>query len=262
MGQNQINPVPDLAARGRVLALPVVDAALDGFSDPELVELAYAQAAWAVHFIEARYGVAGIHRLLDAFAAGPGSAEAVERAFGLTLAEFDAAQQQWCRSEAPATWPTEVRRYDRELESPLARAPLGGGAGGGAGSGEAAAPPRWSRRPQAAMEAWHRRYAARMAELRRALGPAIGGVRAAAGDPSAACSRVETEAADLLAEAATFASPDPPPGAALRAAVEGFRRMAGACRAGDLGRARRELAAAERELQRAASLLRPYGLQP
>jgi hypothetical protein len=87
-------------------------------------------------------------------------------------------------------------------------------------------------------------------------------VRAAAGDPSAACSRVETEAADLLAEAATFASPDPPPGAALRAAVEGFRRMAGACRAGDLGRARRELAAAERELQRAASLLRPYGLQP
>ena len=258
MGQSRINPIPDLAPRGRVLALPVVDAALDGFSDPELVELAYAQAAWAVHFVEARYGVAGIHRLLDAFAAGTGgSSEAVDRAFGMTLGEFDRAQREWCLREAPATRATEVRRYDQELESPLARS--------GARlrpAGEGGPPPAAPRRqPNEAMERWHRLYSGRMGALRRGLGPAIGAVRSGA-PATLACAQAEDVAADLLADPAVFASPDPRPGAALETAVERFRRMAGACRAGDLGGARRELAAAERELQHAASLLHPYGLAP
>jgi len=90
----------------------------------------------------------------------------------------------------------------------------------------------------------------------RALGraAALDEIAARAGPPEGALWRLETPGPAAGEGAAVIA--------ALRSAVAGFRRMAGACRAGDLGRARRELAAAERELQRAASLLRPYGLQP
>lgn len=255
MVQNQVNPIPELEARHRVLALPVVDAALDGFSDPELTELAYAQAAWTLHYVEARYGIAGIHRLLDAFAAGADSDGAVEQAFGTDLAAFDLALREWSRTEAPTTWPTELRRYDQELDSPLSRTGISRG-------GPATPAPRWVRRPQAAMEEWHRRYSARVAALRRGLGPAIDAVRRGAIGPDGACARVGSAAADLLAERTALASPDPAPGQTLRSAFESFRRMATACRAGDLGVARRELATAERELGRAATLLEPYGLRP
>jgi len=39
----------------------------------------------------------------------------------MTLFEFDRARREWCLREAPATWATEVRRYDRELERQLLR---------------------------------------------------------------------------------------------------------------------------------------------
>lgn len=179
------------------------------------------------------------------------------RAFGTDLAAFDFALREWSRTEAPTTWPTELRRYDQELDSPLARAGITRGSSAGAAS-----PPRWARRPKEAMTEWHRRYASRVAALRRALGPAIDEVRRGAIAPDGACVRVGSAAAGLLAERATLASPDPAPGDALRSAFEGFRRMATACRDRDLGAARREMAAAEAELRRAATLLEPYGLRP
>jgi hypothetical protein len=111
------------------------------------------------------------------------------------------------------------------------------------------------------MEEWHGRYSRRVAAFRRALGPAVERVRVGAG-ASAACAGLEIEVAALLADPAALDSPDPAPGRALRSAVEGFGRMAAACGAGDLDRAHRELTAAERQLGRAAGLLRPYGLAP
>lgn len=256
MVQNTINPIPDLASKQRVLALPVIDAALDGFSDPELVSLAYAQAAWTLHYVEARHGVAGIHRLLDAFAAGNDSDRALRQALGADLAAFDLGLREWCVEQAPATWPTRVRRYDQELDTQAVR-------GGGAVTPAAPVDPsaRWTRRTPGSMEQWHARYQRRVAPFRRALGPAIERVRAGASAP-AACAGLEDAAASLLADPGALTSPDPAPGRALRAAFEGFGRMAMACGAGDLLRARQELAAAERDLAQAAELLRPYGLKP
>ena len=70
MSQDWANPFPDLEVTSRVLAFPVIEPILAGFAEAQLIELAYGEAAWVVHYIEARHGVTGIHRLLDAFRAG------------------------------------------------------------------------------------------------------------------------------------------------------------------------------------------------
>lgn len=67
MVQDALNPIPDLTTASRILAFPLIESVLAGFGNEQYVELAYNEAAWVVHFIEARYGTEGIHRLLKAW---------------------------------------------------------------------------------------------------------------------------------------------------------------------------------------------------
>jgi hypothetical protein len=114
MVQRQINPIPDLPAyRFSHLALPVLEGILQGFAGFQLVDLAYTQAVWVVHYIEAVHGVPAIHNLIQAYGSGATTDEALLEALGMTVEEFDQAAYLWCRDEAPSLWPTTLLRYDK-----------------------------------------------------------------------------------------------------------------------------------------------------
>lgn len=123
MVQNRVNPIPDLMKLSRFLSFPLIEPALKGFSERRLVSLAYEEAAWTVHYLEAKQGLSSIRGLLTEFAQGSTTEEAISRTFGMTIEEFDRAVWDWCVHEAPPGWPTEVRRYDREYGSLIQRSP-------------------------------------------------------------------------------------------------------------------------------------------
>ena len=121
MKQDYANPIPDLAGTGRVISFPVIEPILQGFAEGQLITLAYGEAAWVVHYLEAEHGVGAIHGFLDAFRRGLTTEEAVDDVLGLTVVEFDTDFRRWALEEAPSAWPTRVYRYDRELEVPFER---------------------------------------------------------------------------------------------------------------------------------------------
>ena len=65
---------------------------------PEQVQLAYAEAASAVDFINQSKGKAGIHDLLVALTDHP-TPEAIEKVFGLSFADFDARWKSFLKSK-------------------------------------------------------------------------------------------------------------------------------------------------------------------
>jgi hypothetical protein len=73
---------------------------------------AYDEALWTINYVEGRYGVGGIHRLLDAFRAGQPSDQALATALGSSGARFDHDLWEWCLGGAPRAWRLEVVRYD------------------------------------------------------------------------------------------------------------------------------------------------------
>jgi hypothetical protein len=116
MGIGRINPVPDLEREGRVLAFPVIEAVLAGFAEPNLVEIAYAESAWVVHFVEARWGVGALHRLERAFRRGAGTEPAIREVTGLDLVAFDREFRRWASDDAPKGRSLEVHDYAAELD--------------------------------------------------------------------------------------------------------------------------------------------------
>lgn len=107
MLQGRLNPIPGYKVKGTLLSFPLLEPALDGYS-PALAVLGYDLGLWTLHYIEARYGVKGIHRLLDAFHAGQTTEEAIATAFGKTVPEFDRDLWNWCVNEAPEVWKMEA----------------------------------------------------------------------------------------------------------------------------------------------------------
>ena len=89
------NYITEYQAQHSLLSLPVVEGVLQSFSDAALMEQAYQESEWVVAFIEARYGLPGIHRLLKAFREGRQSEQAIREALHLSLAELDAAFISW-----------------------------------------------------------------------------------------------------------------------------------------------------------------------
>lgn len=264
MTQDWINPVPDLAAAGRVIAFPVVEPILQGFAEPQLIELAYGQSAWTIHYVEARYGVKALHGLLAAFRDGATSEEAVQQVFGMSVADFDADVRRWCVAEAPAVWPTELRRYDHEYDLPFersrdrnARATRGGAVRPSTpGDGEAGA-------MQRRMDIWHRSYTRRVSAFKRGLGAVLADVsKGRVREHRMACSTLADQTTLLLNSNDLFLSPDPAAGPPLRRAFERFHDMSESCAVAQGQKALESYRQAERELTDAARALAPYGLAP
>lgn len=100
----RLNPIEGLMLKKSLIAFPLLDDILNTFASPVLVSIAYDEAAWSMHFIEARFGRRSIHRLLDGFERGLGTEEALAEAIDRPLARFDRELWDWCINEAPAAW--------------------------------------------------------------------------------------------------------------------------------------------------------------
>jgi len=111
MLQAQINPIPDYLRQGKLVAFPLLDPILDGRGDSQLVQLAYDEARWALHYFEVRHGRRSIHRMLKAFERGRTTAQAIATVTGMSVEQLDADLWNW--AEGRKTWETEVVRYDR-----------------------------------------------------------------------------------------------------------------------------------------------------
>ncbi|HEX4959706.1 MAG TPA: hypothetical protein VF173_02620 [Thermoanaerobaculia bacterium] len=112
MLQESVNPIQGYRDKGNLLSVPLLEPAIVSLS-PALVNLGYDESRWTLHYVEHRYGKAGIHRLLDAFNAGKTTDEALA-ALGTSTAQFDHDLWQWGVTEAPDVWKVELVRYDRE----------------------------------------------------------------------------------------------------------------------------------------------------
>jgi hypothetical protein len=260
MADQPTNELADLERSDRAIALPALEAILAGDGEPQFTEVAYAEAAWLVHYLEARFGVAALHRLLDAFAAGQSEEAALESITGETLGGLNAAVWEWGSRRAPAVWPTTLRRYDRELELAEVR-------------GEPAAPARTlaTTRPagpdpaarRAAVESWHRGYTAKVRGMKSALGTVYRRLNGQdAGDLGAACRALEGELVPLLADRQLFSAPEAAINDSLRGAFVAFREAAAACSRGESAMSSAHIRAAERSLGTLASRLAAYGLDP
>jgi tetratricopeptide (TPR) repeat protein len=82
-------PILTLRARGLVLPMATFD---EGFTKPRFADqvmMSYYQGGLTCEFIEQRWGFPKILELLDQYAAGKTTKEAIPAAFGLTLDQFD-----------------------------------------------------------------------------------------------------------------------------------------------------------------------------
>ncbi len=268
MGSLLVNPLPELEANGRALSMPALEPILDGFSEPQLVELAYAEAAWVVAYVEHRFGVAGVRRLVRAFAAGSTTAEAIAALGGGELATFDRAFRDWAARHAPASRRLEARRFDRELDRPfdpeseaaqaerrvareLSLAHAAGALAPGAADPEA-------------MRRWHARYREATAPVRRAYAPVLHAYSSGGGQPPVAdCAELSRVAAELLAvRAAELGAPDLAVANELRGVYEQLAALGGSCAEGRAIEAVDLFERVSASLGRAARQLAPYGLKP
>ncbi len=268
----RINPIPDLQRTGRVIAFPMIEPILRGFSEPQLVDLAYGEAAWVIHYIEAEHGVAAIHHLIEAFARGRTTEEALQDVFGMSVPQFDQAVWRWCLKDAPASWPTELRRYDRNFDhlvqaSKPARLD---GSGSALRSPVGTPKPQPGRAPAAGareqgprtMKAWYAIYAARVKPFKETLGAILGPLQSGDRMPRAQCAVLAGRLAALRSDRWALRSPDVRINQDLGSAFEKFGGMVEACTQGSPSATRAALADAEAALGRAARDLAPYGLRP
>ncbi|HSF38346.1 MAG TPA: hypothetical protein VLT87_01055 [Thermoanaerobaculia bacterium] len=270
MGTEHRNPLPGLVRDRRALAFPAIDPVLRGFAEPQLVELAYSEAAWAVHFIEARFGVEAIHRLLDAFAAGSTTEQAIRTACGVSPAELDRALWQWGTSEAPSSRLLAARRYDVEYNVQLIREQKKGVEEilrvGISEEGRAALARHKEEADETRkkMTAWHAAYTAKAADVKRALKPIVSVYRnGGREDVVPACTALSASASRLLDDPEPWASPDPQLNETLRTAYKILTDLGDSCSSAGRGHeVRFLLAEADRFLAAAARHLAPYGLHP
>jgi len=98
----------------RFLALALLDAVANGSNDAELVIEAYRIGETTVRFIEARYGKAGLLKMIDAFRRGADTEEAVHALTGGSLADLDRNARAWGLAQAPFLPGSPIVRYDIE----------------------------------------------------------------------------------------------------------------------------------------------------
>jgi tetratricopeptide (TPR) repeat protein len=270
MGMGRVNPLPDLVRTGRVLAFPTIDPILRGFAEPQLVDLAYGEAAWMINYIETRYGVQAIHRLIAAYAAGRTDEQALREIGGVSPADFDRAFWQWGSSrQAPQTRVVDVERYDAELAAQERRAHredvraiLRVGTSDDARKREA-------RQQQEAddlrnrMAAWHAGYEAKAAEVKSAVKPIFQRYRQGVQvDIIPACTELTKAVPRMLDDSSVWTSPDADVNEALRDAYHALDNLGRACVAGRDNELNYLMVEADQALDRAARLLSPYGLTP
>ncbi|PYQ61100.1 MAG: hypothetical protein DMF53_15760 [Acidobacteria bacterium] len=269
MGMGRLNPLPDLVRNNRVLAFPTIDPILRGFAEPQLVDLAYGESAWMINFIETRYGIEGVHRMIAAYAAGKTDEQALQTLGGATPASFDRAFWQWGATQAPQTHVVEVEPYDLELAMKESRAHrqdvrsiLRVGTSDQARQREARQKQE-SEDLRNRMAAWHATYETKAADVKRAVKPIFQRYRQGAQvDIIPSCTELTKTVPQMLDDASVWTSPDTNVNEALRNAYRAIGRLGQACMAGRENELSYMLVEVDRALDVAAKLLSPYGLAP
>jgi len=121
------NHVAFYREKGTFLSLSGLEGVLVSFSDFELVEAAYHQSEWVLIFIEQRFGIGAIHRLLEAFKAGKTTDEAIRAALEVSSVELHDQLLSWALSAPKMRTETEIVRYDTSPSSefrPASSAPV------------------------------------------------------------------------------------------------------------------------------------------
>jgi hypothetical protein len=270
MGMGRLNPLPDLARANRVLSFPTIDPILRGFAEPQLVDLAYAEAAWMINFIEARYGVEAIHRLIAAFAAGRTTDQALQAIGGGSPAELDRAFWKWGSTQAPQARVVEVQRYDKEIAAQERKAQRQDVTSILRVVSSAEARATMARHHEGELEtqsrrmaAWHSTYAPRAEPVKLAFTPIEQRYRQGAQiDIRPACATLTGAVPGMLDDAGLWASPDPYVNESLRNAYRILGDVGNACLSGRETELRFLIIDAERALAEAGRAMAPYGLAP
>ena len=268
MGRLHVNPMPELEASGRTLSFPALEPILRGFSEPQLVELAYSEALWAVGYIESRGGAAALRKLVAAFAGGASTERATAALFGQDLTAFDRAFREWAARRAPAKRLIAARRFDRELERPFAAETSEAEAGRSAVLGVRVQPagviPPPTAEQTAAMRSWHIGY------LAAAKGARAGYERIAAlylsgrGAPAPEeCSTLRQQAQELVrGRTAVLGAPEARVAGELHRAYEALASFGEQCEHGHAIAAIEDFDRATQSFLRARALLGPFDLLP
>ncbi len=83
----------------RLLPVPLLDPVLRASPDPEMISAAYIIAQTNVRFIETRYGRGAVVKMMDAYRDGATTEEAITRACGKSIAEYELDLRHWGHSE-------------------------------------------------------------------------------------------------------------------------------------------------------------------
>jgi tetratricopeptide (TPR) repeat protein len=113
MVDDDVNPIGGYRDKENLAGFPLIEPAIGSYS-PALVAIGYDESRWTLHYVEHRYGPAGIRRLLDAFRAGKTTDEAITTALGLPVARFNQELWDWGVNQAPVVWKVPVVRYDED----------------------------------------------------------------------------------------------------------------------------------------------------
>ncbi|HEX3525499.1 MAG TPA: hypothetical protein VH988_00400, partial [Thermoanaerobaculia bacterium] len=265
MGTRQVNPLPDLARTGRALSFPTVDPILRGFAEERFVTLAYSEAAWAVAFIESRFGDKAIPRLLTTFAAGKTTEQALQEVCGMTPAEFDRAFWAWGQS-GPQVRALEARRYDVDYARQEHQAHEDDSPHAGLRPQSTLSRPAVVDEKRGRMVLWYATYTRRTDGIKRILRPILqtydGQSDAVRGSIASACGELSTQVGHVLADPEPWSSLDGDVNRALRDSYILIGNMGDACRTGRDAEARALIGQLNAALAKAAERLAPYGLNP
>ena len=228
-------PEPSRLSDTEPLPLLLLDEILIEAADPVLVERAYRESAWAVHFIGERFGISGIRRLLKAYAEGHGDDSALSRACELSRRDFERSLRAWYR-QGPSVW-----RDDAEFDETLTEAGMA-----------------W-----ADVYDWHEYYRSQVRPLKSSLRQLLEVMRSPEEEGlGGSCRRLLDKLAALFADETFFDCPDEDVADMLFGAFQRLEELGRSCQARRPDRMDEDLASAERLLEVAAALLATYGLQP
>jgi tetratricopeptide (TPR) repeat protein len=115
MVDDDVNPIAGYRDKGTLTSFPLIEPALGSYS-PALIGIGYDEARWTFHYVEHRYGKAGIQRMLEAYRAGKTTDEVITGALGVPVPRFNQELWDWCATQAPAAWKVPIVRYDEEKE--------------------------------------------------------------------------------------------------------------------------------------------------
>jgi tetratricopeptide (TPR) repeat protein len=111
MVDDDVNPIAGYRDKETLVGFPLIDSAIGSLS-PALVAIGYDESRWTLHYVEHRYGPAGIRRMLDAYRAGQTTDQVIATALGVPVARFNQELWDWAANQAPDVWKVPVVRYD------------------------------------------------------------------------------------------------------------------------------------------------------